>query len=385
MEPRSVTREELYQLVWQTPMNRLAEEFGVSGNGLAKICDRLDVPYPSRGYWAKKEAGKAAVVFKLLPRKEGVPEQTDIYPTPPKPVPKPEIAEAAEAAAEKVGGIVVPVGLDALHPRVKVWRKEHKAAHEERRREARRDGPNSWFARSPLPDLAERDLYRFRVTSALFQAVEKAGAKIESSPITGKVTFLVDGHAVECSIVEKLIKSLKQYKDQGNWTAYPNHHQHGLESSGYLRVSIGTYLGGGKTEWVETEKKSIGDLLPAIVGTIMAAGPFLESRKQEREERERKRQEEEARRYKERERLELDSRRWAKFSEFAANWSERHQLLCFLEEVEKRAAVEEEAGSGDISRSDWIKWARERVEALDPFNGGVAGMFDAIAKVPRWP
>jgi hypothetical protein len=29
-------------------MIRLAEEFGITGNGLAKVCDRLDVPYPLR-------------------------------------------------------------------------------------------------------------------------------------------------------------------------------------------------------------------------------------------------------------------------------------------------------------------------------------------------
>jgi hypothetical protein len=46
--------EELYRMVWDRPMIRLAEEFGITENGLAKICDRLDVPYPPRGHWAKK-------------------------------------------------------------------------------------------------------------------------------------------------------------------------------------------------------------------------------------------------------------------------------------------------------------------------------------------
>jgi hypothetical protein len=87
LRARRVTREELHQMVWQQPMSRLAEEFGISGNGLAKICDRLNVPYPPRGYWAKKEAGKLVVTFKLPPRKDGVPQATDIHPTPPKPAP----------------------------------------------------------------------------------------------------------------------------------------------------------------------------------------------------------------------------------------------------------------------------------------------------------
>lgn len=40
-------------------MSRLAEDYGISGNGLAKICDREDIPYPPRGYWAKYAVGKA--------------------------------------------------------------------------------------------------------------------------------------------------------------------------------------------------------------------------------------------------------------------------------------------------------------------------------------
>ena len=54
----TLTRQELYDLVWSTPMTKLAESFGLSDVGLAKICDRHRVPTPPRGYWAKKDAGK---------------------------------------------------------------------------------------------------------------------------------------------------------------------------------------------------------------------------------------------------------------------------------------------------------------------------------------
>lgn len=54
----TLTRRELYDLVWSTPMIKLAEQFGLSDVGLTKICDRHRVPTPPRGYWAKKEAGK---------------------------------------------------------------------------------------------------------------------------------------------------------------------------------------------------------------------------------------------------------------------------------------------------------------------------------------
>jgi hypothetical protein len=48
-----------------TATSRHAADYGISGNGLAKICDRLNVPYPPRGYWARKAAGQKVVQFRL--------------------------------------------------------------------------------------------------------------------------------------------------------------------------------------------------------------------------------------------------------------------------------------------------------------------------------
>lgn len=53
------TREELYRLVWSTPMTKVAEQLGVSGSYMARVCTALRVPRPERGYWAKLAVGKA--------------------------------------------------------------------------------------------------------------------------------------------------------------------------------------------------------------------------------------------------------------------------------------------------------------------------------------
>jgi len=45
-QPVTVSREALHQQVWEKPMSRLATDYGISGNGLAKICDRPKNPYP---------------------------------------------------------------------------------------------------------------------------------------------------------------------------------------------------------------------------------------------------------------------------------------------------------------------------------------------------
>lgn len=66
-----MTREELHQLVWSKPMIKVAEQFGVSGSHLARVCSILRVPRPERGYWAKLGAGKATPVRPLPPALPG--------------------------------------------------------------------------------------------------------------------------------------------------------------------------------------------------------------------------------------------------------------------------------------------------------------------------
>jgi hypothetical protein len=74
----SLTREQLYELVWSKPMQRLAEDFGVTDRASAKLCARKQVPVPPRGYWAKKSSVQKVVrppwptfVAKEEPKTEG--------------------------------------------------------------------------------------------------------------------------------------------------------------------------------------------------------------------------------------------------------------------------------------------------------------------------
>jgi hypothetical protein len=50
-----LTRAELYEKVWATPMRTLAQEFGMSDVGLAKVCRKHNIPVPPVGYWRRKE------------------------------------------------------------------------------------------------------------------------------------------------------------------------------------------------------------------------------------------------------------------------------------------------------------------------------------------
>jgi hypothetical protein len=64
-----ITREELYEAVWSEPVQKLALALGISDVGLAKICKKLNVPRPGRGYWAKPRGTRKLLRVPLPPLK----------------------------------------------------------------------------------------------------------------------------------------------------------------------------------------------------------------------------------------------------------------------------------------------------------------------------
>lgn len=72
---KTLTRSELYELIWSHPRTSLAKDFGISDVAIGKHCARLNIPGPPPGYWARKKFGKA-VSRPLLPlRLPGHPSQ----------------------------------------------------------------------------------------------------------------------------------------------------------------------------------------------------------------------------------------------------------------------------------------------------------------------
>ena len=71
-ETFELKREVLYEAVWSEPMSALAQKYSLSDVGLAKICRKLKIPFPGRGYWQKEKMDKPP----LPPLKFG---DTDTY------------------------------------------------------------------------------------------------------------------------------------------------------------------------------------------------------------------------------------------------------------------------------------------------------------------
>jgi hypothetical protein len=65
VEKETLNRQQLYDLVWAKPLLTLSKKYNISDVGLRKVCERMGVPLPKAGYWAKIQHGQQQPVRPL--------------------------------------------------------------------------------------------------------------------------------------------------------------------------------------------------------------------------------------------------------------------------------------------------------------------------------
>ena len=382
--PANISREELYRQVWATPMSRLGTQYGISGNGLKKICVRLNVPYPPRGYWANLAAAKAVRQTPLPKPLAGTLLQVTIIPTPPPaadgyaPELEPDTAERLREASTKTSGITVPATLRRPHRAIADWI----TRHQREIADAKRDRSRYGFALQPK-HFSSLERRRQRFLSTLFKEAEKLGYKVRGEAPHN--LSLETGHnEVEFTLRERIKQVRRPLTDEekARYSSTRNWRQEKV-ATGELVFTLKTYLGAGlPDEWRDGERgleEQIGDILAVL--TI--AGPILERRRLEAEEIQRRRWEEEKRCREERERQDQDRNRWRRFVEFARLWEEARLAGDFLDELEKRS-VDPEATYEGRTAAEWMSWARERRDIFDPCHWKSEDLWTDLASVTAW-
>ncbi len=177
--PQTLTREELYELVWSKPKTALAKEFGLSDVALGKICASARVPVPPRGYWAARAAGKQVRRIPLPRRGLGESGSVEVgrrvgwgYNEPIGELPpRPEFSETLDAVVERarkqVGKAVPPRSLVTPHPHI-----AHLLAEDEERR--KHAAAQRYPIHTPKFDTPAAK-GRLRLINAIFLGLSRAG------------------------------------------------------------------------------------------------------------------------------------------------------------------------------------------------------------------
>ena len=185
----TISRQALYDLVWNEPVRTIAERMGVSDVWLKKCCSKADIPVPDRSYWTKLRADKAVVRRKLPPRAPGMPTDVTIgtdlrphrWPVDPEaelaapPPTDPQFVEPIEAVTAKVdrslGKVRLVRDFGTAHSLIR-----HILDEDELRRLKPSDAPHRPRYGDPFFD-TPFERRRLRILNSLFLAMAKAGCQ----------------------------------------------------------------------------------------------------------------------------------------------------------------------------------------------------------------
>lgn len=334
-ESLTLVREELYEKVWLTPVWKLCTEYRLSDRGLAKICARMEIPLPGRGYWQKLENGLQVEKKKLPKLSSSGLEQVIIHET------------VKRKPTEEVEKIVVPEDLDSSHEvvrltRSKLWKTP--AAAGPLLRSDDRTILNVQVTRKSL----SRAL---RIMEAVIRAFEDRGVKVTVTE-EGKTVAVCNEQTLSFSISETVERS--EHIDRRGYKRY--------EYSGTGKLTLKSDDASRfkrRQTWADGKRQSLEQCLGDFVGVMIELGPLVAEWEKEWE---RKRRqwalEEELRRQEEtrKDRLKSELSHWARAQEIRRYFGALQQQSPLSDELQK-----------------WIEWGFAYANELDPIPALIAG------------
>ena len=366
MASTSVDRNTLYSQVWAQPMTKVAATYGITGTGLKKICDKLDVPVPPRGHWAKLAAGKKVVQAPLPEAKPNAPTSYDLAPSQPKPrISDPEVEKARLKIEAMRDSIVVHDTLRSPHPLVALTRDAFKGAE---RNDYGRMWPNGPKALdiSVSPGSLRRALC---IMDAIVKAVEKLGLHVQLNEKQRETFVEMCGVRVAFRMEEPADRSDHKETEQERkekvgrpWFSPP---RWDYTPSGRLLLRIGgpwhvqgTWSDRGERKLESHIPEFLVRLYEVAIGERAARVVREEQARQYQLQRQREIEEQQAR-VRERQRLE-------ELEEQASRWARSRRIREYVAEVERQAGERTMDEAAREKCKAWVAWAREQADRLDP-------------------
>jgi hypothetical protein len=351
----TIDRATLYELVWSKPTAYLARDYGLSDVALGKICRAMNVPKPPRGYWAKVRRGQRIERPPLPPDSDPSTASVTIQATIKKERPK--------AVAIETPPLARPVALHTLVIRTQAALGREKPSQE---------GLYSANGSGMLAIVAGESsrLRALHFMDALLKVLEQRDHKVESDTSLqsgrGTVVTLKNGERLSMRLRERLnrvshvmTKDERRRFERDGWEPYTKYDFH---PSGELHLEVGKagYSWVSKT-WRDGKRRKLEQVLGEIVGGLEALAESNRLDRLRRAEEERVRAEEARRREEERRLREEEAKRFAQLRLDSKHWHECRELREYLSAVEQ-----EMSGRQTPEFNEWLGWARQKVDELDP-------------------
>ena len=364
-------RETLYQEVWESPVTEVAKRYEVSDAAIHKVCKALEIPTPSRGYWAKKHAGQSPPIVPL-PKNEERSQKLGIR-TGQTSQPKIE-GEALAFLDEEEKMVIFSVASQVLLPDenarmhtkiiahrkvIAEWKKQPRS--DGRRARNRRDSDSPPYLTDSIS--AETLPRVLRLIDALIKALEPL-----DGALTDSLGFVISGETVRLHFSESKDKvphvptkeenmALLKYEEDRkrySWASKPQIRKYDHVHNGKLSVSVG-----GQRSYRDCKSYIVEDRLGDIMIEMYQEAENLKRARKEREEAEHKRQEEARRKEELRKQYDAEVDR----TQALVNCAEDYEVAC---KIRRYISAIEADGSLKEKTEDWLEWAMAKADWYDP-------------------
>ncbi|SHI24120.1 hypothetical protein SAMN02745823_03802 [Sporobacter termitidis DSM 10068] len=325
-----LTRKELYEQIWTETLSKVAAKYQVSFPRLKNICERYQIPLPDNRYWGRLNTGQNPKRNELPDLDENI--RITFY-----------TSATDDQLFVKFLNEEERDKINEVYNNLKVGRQLRE--------------PHDLIKKVDLTSVSKENERRALIfLDALFKAVEKIGGAICNEPF---MYFLIADIKVGFRIRERHHKIHTGKKDKyGNGYVW--------KPSGILLFNIcnGPVESVVMSEFEETDKKSLADIIQRIFLNIIK----LAFRHKERSEEiaEALRREEEARLGREVDRLmhEKELNRTRGLIAEAQRFRIAEDIRAYVLAIERNMSVSKEAPMGKTT--DWVAWARHKADWLDP-------------------
>lgn len=358
-------REELYDRVWQTPMIKLAAEYGVSGNGLKKICGKLKVPVPPVGYWQKLAYGYNVQKPPLPDIDESELKKYELSTIKKPDFPLDEKYKILiELESNPSNKIQVKKQLSRYHPLISMTRNTLRGEKPDSDGLLRRIR-SEILAIAVSPKNFSRAI---RIFNTLLLELEKRKfqIRIEMNYLGRNETFIIrDNQKIQIELRETLkMNKSKIDKSTYPWKSYE--YERVFIPTGELRLEIkNVYDGSLKKVLKDQVNNPLEEQLNDFIINIYKSINYRNFKDKELErERRIEEQKEKARKLLQKEK-QMEKEKTKLLYKNAKRWKRVNIIREYIKELEFRMDLKKEMSEEKI---EWISWAKKKVDSLDPVN-----------------
>lgn len=372
----TLTREQLYELVWTEPMRTLAKQFQISDVGLKKVCVRNRIPVPARGHWQKLAAGKTCARIPLPAVKSSSTISFAPRPASAASGAEPSLPDPAVAIERTFPGVNVAESLARPHPITVAMREELKRKTPDDYGAIHCAGADVPAARIH-PGSSGRLL---RIADALLKGFDRREFELRPGKPAARywsgLQILVADETFTISIEERMRRETHRptadelsRQRRGHYVWMRNYDYH---PTGEFTLKIEPCYGSAiQSTWKDSRSRKIEQRLSEVMLSLRRHAAL--------------RKEERARAQRRAARLEIEQQRRADLrarveaeqdamdgleSDFDA-WDRAQRIRAFVDAVERQP---ERLGIPDLAV--WAAWARGCADRIDPLRESPSSILD---------